>query len=146
MLSPFLYRHSTTHSFNSIIKVAEDTTIISLITKVSMEYREEQLQRRTRERIIGSCTVEDTTPSPSTWQQWQESAPPGSFQLTSPRIWPGLQQNNKQQNSSSSSTEEQWDTRAYRVFCKIYRCNIESILSGCITARYGRNSLYMRVW
>lgn len=41
MLSPFLDRHSTTHSFNSILKVAEDTAIISLITKVSVEYREE---------------------------------------------------------------------------------------------------------
>lgn len=91
MLGPFLYKHSTTHSFNSVIKVADDTAIISLITKVNMVYREELLQRRasrTKERIIGSCGVEDTTPSPSTGRQWRESSPPGSFEfITEDLTW-----------------------------------------------------------
>lgn len=55
--------------------------------------------------------MEDTTPSFSSGQQWRESSPPGSFEFTSMRIWPGLQQNYKPAALLPQNTKEtRWPT------------------------------------
>lgn len=138
MLSPFLYKHSTTHSFNSIIKVADDTAIISLITKVNMEYKEELLQRRasrTKERIIESCGVEDTTPSPLSVESPHLQVPLSSHHRGSDLGY------NKTTNKTTALLPQKNETRWPTGYSA--KCTGESILTGCITAPWGRNSLYM---
>ncbi|KAI3372967.1 hypothetical protein L3Q82_023407, partial [Scortum barcoo] len=113
VLSPLLYSLFThdcvaTHSSNTIVKFADDTTVIGLITgDDEAAYREEvrvltswcqdnnlQLNvSKTKELIVDFRTggrERNTPPSPSTGLRWRESTASGSSGFTSVRTSPGL--------------------------------------------------------
>ncbi|KAI3362516.1 hypothetical protein L3Q82_012829 [Scortum barcoo] len=85
VLSPLLYSLFThdcvaTHSSNTIVKFADDTTVIGLITgDDEAAYRE----------VRGGGRERNTPPSPSTGLRWRESAASGSSGFTSVRTSPG---------------------------------------------------------
>ena len=158
MLSPLLYSLFTNdcvanHSSNTIIKFADDTTSIGLIKgNDEMAYREEVRAltswcqdnnlhlnvSKTKELIVDyrKRQGEEHAPSPSTGLRWSESAASGFSGFTSVRTWPGL-------TTQTPSERQRWGVRSAngamdsRILCNFYRCTIESILTGCITAWYG---------
>ncbi|KAI3363903.1 hypothetical protein L3Q82_001500 [Scortum barcoo] len=138
VLSPLLYSLFThdcvaTHSSNTIIKFADDTTVIGLITgDDETAYRE----------VRGGGRERNTPPSPSTGLRWRESTASGSSGFTSVRTSPGLITLTLSQSQCDGSTALLPPCRLRRlnmdsrILCRFYRCTIERILTGCITAWY----------
>ncbi|KAI3366893.1 hypothetical protein L3Q82_009536 [Scortum barcoo] len=152
VLSPLLYSLFThdcvaTHSSNTIIKFADNTTVIGLITMGTMTrrtaYREEvrvrqdnnlhlnvsktkelivDFRRRQREEhaplSINGTTVERVNSFRFTWTHHTD------FITKSARQQLFFLRRLRRLNMDS------------RILCSFYRCTIESILTGCITAWY----------
>ncbi|KAI3354999.1 hypothetical protein L3Q82_004799 [Scortum barcoo] len=141
VLSPLLYSLFThdcvaTHSSNTIIKFADDTTVIGLITgDDETAYREEELivdfRRRQREEhaplSINGTTVERVS----------------SFRFLGVHISEDLTWTHHTDFITKSARQRLFFLRRLRrlnmdsrLLCRFYRCTIESILTGCITAWY----------
>ncbi|XP_053266772.1 uncharacterized protein LOC128424562 [Pleuronectes platessa] len=146
MLSPLLYSlfmHDcvATHSSNTIVKFADDTTVIGLITGDDEKaYREEVraltswCQYRKRQGVehaplsINETTVERVS----------------SFKFLGVHISDDLTWTHHTDSIRKSARQQLFVLRRLRklhmdsrILCNFYRCTIESILTGCITAWYG---------
>ncbi|KAI3375348.1 hypothetical protein L3Q82_021842, partial [Scortum barcoo] len=142
VLSPLLYSLFThdcvaTHSSNTIIKFADgDTTVIGLITGVPT--------RRPTEREVRALTswcqdnnlqlnVSKTKELIVDFRRRQrEEHAPLSINGTTG----GESQQLQPDSGSSSSAGCGGSTWTQGLLCRFYRCTIESILTGCITAWY----------
>ncbi|KAI3373857.1 hypothetical protein L3Q82_022429 [Scortum barcoo] len=141
--SPLLYSLFThdcvaTHSSNTIIKFADDTTVIGLITGVDDERRPTE---RSEVRALTSwCQDNNLQLNVSKTKelivdfrrrQREEHAP-----LSINRDYGGESQQLQPDSGSSSSAGCGGSTWTQGLLCRFYRCTIESILTGCITAWY----------
>ncbi|KAI3376661.1 hypothetical protein L3Q82_016480, partial [Scortum barcoo] len=135
VLSPLLYSLFThdcvaTHSSNTIIKFSDDTTIIGLITgDDETAYREEEEEREHAPLSInGTSTVERVS----------------SFRFLGVHISEDLTWTHHTDFITKSARQRLFFLCRLRrlnmdsedILCSFYRCTIESILTGCITAWY----------
>ncbi|KAI3355088.1 hypothetical protein L3Q82_017870, partial [Scortum barcoo] len=137
VLSPLLYSLFThdcvaTHSSNTIIKFADDTTVIGLITGDNETAYLQRGGRRQRE---------EHAPSPSTGLRWRESAASGSsgVHISEDLTWTHYTDfvTNSVRQQLFFLHKLQRLKMDSRILCSFYRCTIERILtSGCITTWY----------
>ncbi|KAI3368381.1 hypothetical protein L3Q82_008082 [Scortum barcoo] len=140
VLSPLLYSLFThdcvaTHSSNTIIKFADDTTVIGLITGDMTMRRPTERRRRQREEhaplSINGTTVERVNSfrflgvhisEDLTWTHHTDFITKSARQ----RLFFLLRRLQRLNRLNMDS----------RILCSFYRCTIERILTGCITAWY----------
>ncbi len=166
VLSPLLYSLYThdctaTHSSNVIVKFADDTTVIGLITWQQWDRPTERRwvpwlngvrrttshSTSTRPRSwwwITGDRAENTHPSPSTRHLWSGWPALSSSAYTSPRISHGLL---TQIAVLKKAHQRLFFLRRLRKFGtspsilrSFYTCTVESILTGCITAWFGNST------
>ena len=145
VLSPLLYSLFThdcvaMHSFNSIIKFADDTTVVGLITN------NDETAYRDEVRALGVWCQENNLSlnvnkgDDCGLQQTAEGAPPypdrrkkvESFKFLSVHITDKLKWSTHTDKLLQMHSREQ-----SKALTNFYKCTIESILLGCITAWYG---------
>uniref|UniRef100_A0A8C7H3V2 Reverse transcriptase domain-containing protein n=1 Tax=Oncorhynchus kisutch TaxID=8019 RepID=A0A8C7H3V2_ONCKI len=162
VLSPLLYSLFThdcvaTHAFNSIIKFADDTTVVGLITNNDeTAYREEV-------RALGvwcqennlTLNVNKTKEVIVDFRKQQREHPPihidgtvvervASFKFLGIHITDKLNWSTHTDSIVKKAQQRLFNLRRLKKFglspkalTNFYRCTIESILAGCITAWYG---------
>ncbi|KAI3359037.1 hypothetical protein L3Q82_015413 [Scortum barcoo] len=168
VLSPLLYSLFThdcvaTHSSNTIIKFADDTTVIGLITGDDMRWRLQRLQRGQEVRALTSwCQDNNLQLNVSKTKelivdfrrrQREEHAPlsingttverVNSFRFLGVHISEDLTWTHHTDFITKSARQRLFFLRRLRrlnmdsrILCSFYRCTIERILTGCITAWY----------
>uniref|UniRef100_A0A8L0DMU0 Reverse transcriptase domain-containing protein n=1 Tax=Oncorhynchus mykiss TaxID=8022 RepID=A0A8L0DMU0_ONCMY len=169
VLSPLLYSLFThdcmaTHASNSIIKFADDTTVVGLITiNDETAYREEV-------RALGvwcqennlTLNVNKTKEMIVDFRKQQREHPPihidgmvvervVSFKFLCVHITDKLNWSTHTDSIVKKAQQRLFNLRRLKKFglspkalTNFYRCTIESILSGCITAWYGNCSAHNR--
>uniref|UniRef100_A0A8K9UYS7 Reverse transcriptase domain-containing protein n=1 Tax=Oncorhynchus mykiss TaxID=8022 RepID=A0A8K9UYS7_ONCMY len=162
VLSPLLYSLFThdcvaTHASNSIIKFADDTTVVGLITNIDeTAYREEV-------RALGvwcqennlTLNVNKTKEMIVDFRKQQREHPPihidgtvvervASFKFLGIHITDKLNWSTHTDSIVKKAQQRLFNLRRLKKFglspkalTNFYRCTIESILAGCITAWYG---------
>ncbi|XP_063739694.1 titin-like [Eleginops maclovinus] len=163
VLSPLLYSLFThdcvaTHSSNTIIKFADDTTVIGLITDGDeTAYREEVRAltswcqdnnlhlnvSKTKELIVDYRKRQREAHTPITIDGTPVERV-SSFRFLGVNISEDLTWTHHTRVISKTARQRLFFLRRLRKFnmdsrilCNFYRCTIESILTGCITAWYG---------
>uniref|UniRef100_A0AAZ3PMN4 Reverse transcriptase domain-containing protein n=2 Tax=Oncorhynchus tshawytscha TaxID=74940 RepID=A0AAZ3PMN4_ONCTS len=169
VLSPLLYSLFThdcvaTHASNSIIKFADDTTVLGLITNNDeTAYREEV-------RALGvwcqennlTLNVNKTKEMIVDFRKQQREHPPihidgtvvervASFKFLGIPITDKLNWSTHTDSIVKKAQQRLFNLRRLKKFglspkalTNFYRCTIESILAGCITAWYGNCSAHNR--
>uniref|UniRef100_A0A8K9XFW9 Reverse transcriptase domain-containing protein n=1 Tax=Oncorhynchus mykiss TaxID=8022 RepID=A0A8K9XFW9_ONCMY len=169
VLSPLLYSLFThdcvaTHASNSIIEFADDTTVVGLITNNDeTAYREEV-------RAFGvwcqennlTLNVNKTKEMIVDFRKQQREHPPihidgtvvervASFKFLGVHITEKLNWSTHTDSIVKKAQQRLFNLRRLKKFglspkalTNFYRCTIESILSGCITAWYGNCSAHNR--
>ena len=148
-----------THASNSIIKFADDTTVVGLITNIEeTAYREEV---RCQENSL-TLNVNKTKEMIVDIRKQQREHPPihidgtvvekvVSFKFLGVDITDKLNWSTNTDSSVKKAQQRLFNLRGLKKFglspkalTNFYRCTIESILSGCITAWYGNCSEHNR--
>ncbi|KAI3372706.1 hypothetical protein L3Q82_023169 [Scortum barcoo] len=120
-----------THSSNTIIKFADDTD----------RHRPDHRRRREGLQRGGGGRERNTPPSPSTGLRWRESTASGSsgFHISREDLtWThhtDFITKSAQQRLFFLCRLQRLNMDS-RILCSFYRCTIERILTGCITAWY----------
>uniref|UniRef100_A0A8C7MZF5 Reverse transcriptase domain-containing protein n=1 Tax=Oncorhynchus kisutch TaxID=8019 RepID=A0A8C7MZF5_ONCKI len=169
VLSPLLYSLFThdcvaTHASNSIIKFADDTTVVGLITNNDeTAYREEvrALGVWCKENNL-TLNVNKTKEMIVDFRKQQREHPPihidgtvvervASFKFLGIHITDKLNWSTHTDSIVKKAQQRLFNLRRLKKFglspkalTNFYRCTIESILAGCITAWYGNCSAHNR--
>uniref|UniRef100_A0A4W5R298 Reverse transcriptase domain-containing protein n=1 Tax=Hucho hucho TaxID=62062 RepID=A0A4W5R298_9TELE len=164
VLSPLLYSLFThdcmaKHTSNSIIKFADDTTVVGLITNNDeTAYREEVralgvwCQENNLSLNVDDCGLQETAEGPPPYPRQRDSSGEGGKFLVPRRTHHGkLKWSTHTDSVVKKAQQRLFNLRRLKKFglspktlTNFYRCTIESILSGCITAWYGNCSAHNR--